>query len=69
MLRSLDEIQAARKKITLELYRGGLTGQQEATLKGLSTALQWVCHDGGQTLEDLVNGRPVSRLEQAEWGD
>jgi hypothetical protein len=59
--KALSAAADARKKITAEFVRGGLSREQRAVLQGMSTALQWVCGDGGISLQQLLDGRPIGR--------
>ncbi len=65
LIRGYDEIEKARSVIVEHLSEPErLNALQLAVLKGMSTALQWVCRDGGSTVDDLLNGRPVAKEQQ-----
>lgn len=56
-MRTREEIDQARRIVTSQFLKR-TTPPQEVLLVGLSTALQWVAGEGGNTLQQLVDGRP-----------
>jgi hypothetical protein len=55
-------IRAARNIIAekmVEAAKKNLLDAQRAVLSGMSTALQWVCGDGGHSLDLLLSGEPL----------
>jgi len=63
-MKTYEEIKTARYAITQainKLTAGNHTQQQYNVLVGMSTALQWVCDEGGSTLQRLLDGEPIAR--------
>ena len=62
-MKTYEEIKQAREVITAALVRGGLSEAQTAIICGISTALQWTCEEGGSTLQQILDGRPLSTTQ------
>lgn len=59
----------ARRKLSALLARQDLAHDQRATLSGMSVALQWVCGDGGDTLQRIVDDEPIEARGSKECRD
>ena len=55
-MKTVEQIEEARKAVTLTFVRGNPSPEQRAILTGMSVALCWVADAGGITLERLVQG-------------
>ena len=60
MMRTENEITEARAYLVRTLVAGSLSEDQRTLLRGMSVALQWVCGDGGSSLQRLLEGEPIS---------
>lgn len=60
-MREEQEIRKARRIVTkqIEEFEKALSTEQRLLLSGMSVALQWVCGDGGVTLQRLYDGEPI----------
>ena len=58
-MKTIEEMEMARAKIIFILHELKPSEQQKVLLKGMSVALQWVCDDGGSTLQDILDGKEI----------
>lgn len=59
-VRSEQSIREARSYIVRTLMNPKLDDEQRVLLMGMSTALQWVCGEGGSSLQRLLEGEPIA---------
>jgi hypothetical protein len=60
------EIREARRWVVRSIIKPGLSDDQKIILQGMSTALQWVCEEGGTTLQRIIGGERIPPAEQIE---
>ncbi len=57
-MRTENEIREARKFIVRQIIKP-INFDQRNLLQGMSVALQWACADGGESLQQLLEGMPI----------
>lgn len=58
-MKTEQQIKDARTILCNKMSVIGMSTDQLTLLRGMSTALQWACEDGGKALQDLIDGRPM----------
>ena len=59
-MRTSEEMKIAREVVIKAMTTPGLSDQQKTAFAGMSVALQWVCKDGGHTLQALIENTPIA---------
>lgn len=60
-MKTIDQIQQASDMVADAVCLPGHTDHQLLLLAGMSAALQWITGEGGESIQWIVEGRPIKQ--------